>query len=499
MLNMLRTEEQASVARPTAERENGRPRHAIPQLSLPIRLVEPAVVALDCVLIISLSILTGLGYGLIFVKFTPTISPYLAIGTLAFSNFAAILWAKGTYQFHNLANFKRQMYDVPTIWTVVFLSLLGVAFSLKVGEILSRGATFGFFILGLTSLLVWRGILAHLLARALENGAFAERKIIVIGEQSRLLSSEVLPELQHCGYRPVSIFAIKQESFTTDDLPSTLTEAIEGTIKAVRNEMIQDIFLMIPWTHTRWIECVVDSLNVLPIPVHLLADDDIARWLYQRVHRVGSIWTAELKRTPLTTLEQAVKRIMDIIGAGVALIMLSPLMLITAVLIKLDSAGPVLFTQRRIGFNGRAFRIYKFRTMTVLEDGSTIQQATRDDPRVTRVGRLIRRASIDELPQLFNVLWGDMSLVGPRPHAAAHDTEYEQRIAVYAFRYHVKPGITGWAQVNGYRGETQSVDMMARRIECDLWYINNWSIWRDLKIILRTIATELRFWQSQGY
>ncbi len=499
MLDMLRTEEQASVARPTAEKQNGRPRHAIPQLSLPIRFVEPAVLALDCVLIVSLSMLAGFGYGLIFVNFTPTIAPYFAIGILAFSNFAAILWAKGTYQFHHLKNFKRQMYDVPTIWTVVFLSLLGVAFSLKIGEVLSRGATFAFFILGLSSLLFWRGILAHLLAKALDNGTFAERKIVVIGEQNRLLSSEVLLELQHCGYRPVNIFAINQENLTTDDLPPTLMEAVESTIKTVRNDTIQDIFLMIPWTHSRWIECIVDSLNVLPIPVHLLADDDIARWLYQRVHRVGNVWTTELKRPPLTKLEQTVKRIMDIIGAGTGLIMLSPLMLITAILIKLDSAGPIFFTQKRIGFNGRAFRIYKFRTMTVLEDGSTIQQATRDDPRVTRVGRLIRRGSIDELPQLFNVLKGDMSLVGPRPHAAAHDTEYEQRIAAYAFRYHVKPGITGWAQVSGYRGETQTVDIMARRVECDLWYINNWSIWRDLKIILRTIAIELRFWQSHGY
>src|ERR1700691_3325861 len=196
MLNMLRTEEQASVARPAAEVASGGARYAFSQLLLPIRFVEPAVVAIDCLLIVTLSVLTGLGYHLVFLNFAPDIAPYLAIGVLAFSNFAAILWAKGAYQFHNLANFKRQMYDVPTIWTVVFLILLGVAFSLKIGEILSRGATFGFFILGLTSLLVWRGALAHLLAKALENGAFAERKIIVIGESSRLLSSQVLPELQ---------------------------------------------------------------------------------------------------------------------------------------------------------------------------------------------------------------------------------------------------------------------------------------------------------------
>jgi Undecaprenyl-phosphate glucose phosphotransferase len=497
MLNMLRTEEQASVAGPSAAKANGRPQYALPQLSLPIRFVEPAVVAIDCALIITLSILTGLGYHLIFLNFTPDIAPYLAIGVLAFSNFAAILWAKGAYQFNNLTNFKRQMYDVPTIWTVVFLVLLGVAFSLKIGEVLSRGATFGFFILGLTSLLVWRGILAHLLAKALENGAFSERRIVVIGEERRLLSSQILPELQRCGYRPAKVFSISQESDTTPDLPSTLGEAIENTINAVRKDTIQDIFLMIPWARNRWIEFIVDSLSVLPISVHLLPDDDIAWYLHQRVLRVGSIRATELKRTPLTRLEQTLKRTLDIIGASVGLIVLSPLMLSTAISIKLDSTGPVFFKQKRIGFNGRAFRIYKFRTMTVLEDGSTIRQATRDDPRVTRVGRLIRRGSIDELPQLLNVLSGEMSLVGPRPHAAAHDTDYEQRIADYAFRYHVKPGITGWAQVKGYRGETRTDDVMANRVECDLWYINNWSIWLDIKIILKTLFMEI--WQSRGY
>jgi Undecaprenyl-phosphate glucose phosphotransferase len=497
MLNMLRTEEQASVARPAAEVASGGARYALSQLSLPIRFVEPAVVAIDCLLIVTLSVLTGLGYHLVFLNFAPDIAPYFAIGVLAFSNFAAILWAKGAYQFHNLANFKRQMYDVPTIWTVVFLILLGVAFSLKIEEILSRGATFGFFILGLISLLVWRGALAHLLAKALENGAFAERKIIVIGESSRLLSSQVLPELQRCGYHPVNVFAISQDEFAVAGFPQTLMETVERAIKTARNDAIQDIFLMISWAHGPCIDTIVDALNVLPIPIHLLPDEDVARYLYQRVLRVGSVWTAELKRTPLTRLEQTVKRALDILGASAGLLVLSPLMLMTAVAIKLDSTGPALFTQKRIGFNGRAFRICKFRTMTVLEDGPTIQQATRDDPRVTRVGRLIRRGSIDELPQLLNVLSGDMSLVGPRPHAAAHDSEYEQRIAAYAFRYHVKPGITGWAQVNGYRGETRTDEMMAERVERDLWYINNWSIWLDLKIILKTMYVE--FWQSRGY
>jgi undecaprenyl-phosphate galactose phosphotransferase/putative colanic acid biosynthesis UDP-glucose lipid carrier transferase len=153
--------------------------------------------------------------------------------------------------------------------------------------------------------------------------------------------------------------------------------------------------------------------------------------------------------------------------------------------------------QKRNGFNGHAFNIFKFRTMHVHEDGPVIRQATRNDPRITRIGRWLRKSSIDELPQLFNVILGDMSLVGPRPHATSHNSEYEKLIANYAFRHHVKPGLTGWAQVNGYRGETQQIELMERRVEHDIWYINNWSPWLDLRIVLQTTLLALR--QTTAY
>jgi exopolysaccharide biosynthesis polyprenyl glycosylphosphotransferase len=170
-----------------------------------------------------------------------------------------------------------------------------------------------------------------------------------------------------------------------------------------------------------------------------------------------------------------------------------PLLAAAAVAIKFDSPGPIIFRQRRNGFNGKVFVIYKFRSMTVLEDGPAIVQASKGDRRTTRIGKFLRQSSVDELPQLLNVIKGDMSLVGPRPHALAHDDKYGQQIANYAFRHHVKPGITGWAQVNGYRGETRRVEHMAKRIELDLWYINNWSIVLDLKILLRTFFEFLRW------
>jgi exopolysaccharide biosynthesis polyprenyl glycosylphosphotransferase len=212
---------------------------------------------------------------------------------------------------------------------------------------------------------------------------------------------------------------------------------------------------------------------------------------------VGTARTAELKRAPLSVAEQALKRIFDVLAAGLGIILLSPLLLTSVLLIKLDSKGPVLFTQTRNGFNGRSFRIFKFRTMSVFEDGPQIRQATRNDPRVTSVGRWLRRTSIDELPQLFNVLGGSMPLVGPRPHAVAHNTEYERIVANYAFRYHVKPGISGWAQVNGFRGETSTVNLMEKRVELDLWYVSNWSFWLDVRILWKTLI--LAPWQASAY
>jgi exopolysaccharide biosynthesis polyprenyl glycosylphosphotransferase len=187
-----------------------------------------------------------------------------------------------------------------------------------------------------------------------------------------------------------------------------------------------------------------------------------------------------------TAFQRAGKRALDVLGSIIAIACLWPLFFIVAIAVALDSPGPIIFRQRRSGLNGREFVIFKFRTMTVLEDGPDIRQACRNDRRVTRVGKILRRASLDELPQLFNVLKGDMSLVGPRPHALAHDHKYRIYIADYGDRYHVKPGLTGWAQVNGLRGETESIKQMAARVKFDLWYVRNWSLGLDLHILFRT-------------
>jgi len=186
------------------------------------------------------------------------------------------------------------------------------------------------------------------------------------------------------------------------------------------------------------------------------------------------------------------KHAIDLIVSTCALLVCLPLFLAVAIMIKLDSPGPVFFRQTRRGLHGRPFKILKFRTMVVLEDGAVVQQARRGDCRVTRVGRWLRSSSIDELPQLVNVLRGEMSLVGPRPHALAHDDYYSQLISDYNSRQQVKPGITGWAQVNGARGETPELGQMKRRIELDLWYVRHRTVMLDLKIIMSTAVQILR-------
>jgi len=204
-----------------------------------------------------------------------------------------------------------------------------------------------------------------------------------------------------------------------------------------------------------------------------------------------------LVQRPLSSSEVLAKRAVDLVLASVALVALSPLLAAVALAIKLDSRGPVFFLQRRYGFNQEAFRIFKFRSMTTLEDGRAVHQVRSGDRRVTRVGRFLRRTNIDELPQLLNVLKGDMSLVGPRPHALAHDQAFKRDIALYARRHNVRPGITGWAQVNGWRGETDTPEKVLGRVEHDLYYIDNWSLLFDFNILVRTLLSRKAYRNAQ--
>jgi undecaprenyl-phosphate galactose phosphotransferase/putative colanic acid biosynthesis UDP-glucose lipid carrier transferase len=459
---------------------------------LAFNLVEPAVILGDFFVIFIACLIGGIGYQWIELNTIGTAQQFLAEGALLFINVTALLSAQHNYRATNLANITRQIRYVTITWWLICVVMLGVAFALKIGSNLSRGSTLSFFVIGWIGLVAFRIAVARGLHRALESGTFAERRVILITEKGGAQSSRVLDDIRKCGYLPIETIEISQSEISATGVTTTLQEKITKIISICHRETIDNLFILVKWNRPQLIESLVRLLRVIPIPVNLLPDENVSRLLASPAVNVGTAWTIELQRAPLSNVEQTLKRAFDVIGASIAILLLSPLMLMTAVFIKLDSKGPILFVQRRNGFNHNTFRILKFRTMNVLEDGNTIVQATRNDSRVTSLGRWLRLTSIDELPQLFNVIFGDMSLVGPRPHALAHDNEYEKLVANYAYRHHMKPGITGWAQVNGYRGETRTTDLMARRVEFDLWYVNHWSLWLDLKILLKTLAIAYR-------
>jgi Undecaprenyl-phosphate glucose phosphotransferase len=272
-------------------------------------------------------------------------------------------------------------------------------------------------------------------------------------------------------------------------------QVLEKIVTAARRLRISEVHLAIDWTAWSNMKWIIAELRALPLPVRLIADATAREVLQCPQHKLGGVVSFELQRAPLSPAELAAKRAFDIAAATLCLLAMAPLLLAVSLAVWIESPGPILFRQTRGGFNGRAFQILKFRTMRVQEDGPTITQATSCDCRVTGIGRWLRRFSVDELPQLVNVLRGDMSLVGPRPHALVHDVQYSSLISSYPYRHHVKPGITGWAQVSGFRGETPTIDLMKRRVELDLWYITNWSFWLDLRILFRTA---LEIWRGRN-
>jgi Undecaprenyl-phosphate glucose phosphotransferase len=475
--------------------------HEIPRRSwtrlLRPQSVEHTVLVVDYVFIVAASALFSFVYQWFSAADFSHQQAFFSIGIIVAANFTAIMAARRNYRLKNLTLLGRQTRDTIITWCGVSGTLTVVAFTLKISNEFSRGAALLFFAGGLLILLSWRYLVATQISLALANGSFARKKIIVIAERDLDASSRPFTELRRYGYHPIKTCEITQDEITAPGINGSLRAKLAEVILAARQERIEDIYLLVGWHHRRAIDGILSALAVLPISVHLIPDESAARFLSHPISNIGSTWTTELQRAPMTRAELVAKRIFDVILATAGIIALLPLMLATALLIKLDSRGPVLFLQKRNGFNGRAFSIFKFRTMHVIEDGPVVQQAKRNDPRVTRLGRWLRRTSIDELPQLFNVILDDMSLVGPRPHATSHNSEYEKLIANYAFRHHVKPGLTGWAQINGARGETCNIEQMERRVEYDLWYINNWSPWLDLKIVLQTVVTALR--QTSAY
>ena len=260
----------------------------------------------------------------------------------------------------------------------------------------------------------------------------------------------------------------------------------------VRKNNIQMIFVSLPMATQPRICKLLDDLHDTTASIYFLPDVYIFDMMQARFDNVGGVPVVAICESPLSGVDTVVKNFSDIVLASLILILISPILLGIILAIKLTSPGPAIFRQRRYGLNGESFIVYKFRSMTVCEDGANIVQAQKNDQRTTKVGAFLRRTSLDELPQFINVLQGRMSIVGPRPHAVAHNEMYRKLIKGYMLRHKVKPGITGWAQVNGCRGETEELDKMKARIEFDLDYLQNWSIWLDLWIIMRTVWVVVR-------
>ena len=260
----------------------------------------------------------------------------------------------------------------------------------------------------------------------------------------------------------------------------------------VKEHRVDIIYVSLPMASQPRILQLLDELRDTTASIYFVPDIFVTDLIQGRMDTVGGLPVVAVCESPFTGFSGVVKRASDIVLASIILVLAAPLMLAVAVAVKMSSAGPVIFRQRRYGLDGREIVVYKFRSMRVTEDGQTIIQARQGDPRLTRVGAFLRRTSLDELPQFFNVLQGRMSIVGPRPHAVAHNETYRKLIKGYMVRHKVKPGITGWAQVNGYRGETETLDKMKARIDFDLDYLRNWSLRLDLYIIARTFWVVLK-------
>ncbi len=276
---------------------------------------------------------------------------------------------------------------------------------------------------------------------------------------------------------------IKIDSYEDVPYGGTLSELVEDA----RSGKIDRIYIAMSMKDETRLRDIISQLTDTTCSVLLIPDVFTFNILQSRTEEINGVPVVPLFDTPLNGINMVFKRIEDVVVSSIILLLISPVLCTIAVIVKVTSPGPVIFRQIRYGMDGKPIRVWKFRSMTVMENDTKVIQATKNDVRVTKVGKFLRRTSLDELPQFFNVLFGQMSVVGPRPHAVSHNEQYRSLIQGYMLRHKVKPGITGLAQINGWRGETDTLEKMEKRIEYDLMYIRSWSVWLDLKIIFLTV------------
>ena len=384
-------------------------------------------------------------------------------------------------------------FSVIVRWMVIVAILLGVGFVTKYSEDFSRRVVLTWVIVT-PALLVTVALYLHEMMRRLLNDPKHTRGVAFVGctDVSMMMADRITQSSRSLG--------MTVHGFFDDRSPDRLGHcgsmrrlgAMSEIFTAVQRKQIDAIFVALPMRQVQRVMDLVQELRNTTVSIYYLPDLSALDLLQARMGEMLGMPVVSMCETPFYGYGGLVKRMTDVAFAVGILAMTAPLMVLISLAIKLTSPGPVLFKQRRYGLDGREILVYKFRTMTVLEDGVQVHQATRTDSRVTRLGRFLRRYSLDELPQLFNVLSGTMSLVGPRPHAVAHNEEYRQLIKGYMVRHKAPPGITGLAQINGCRGETARVEDMQARVNYDLEYLRRWSPLLDLKIIALTAVRVLK-------
>jgi len=395
----------------------------------------------------------------------------------------------GLYQPWRGVPLGRQLVRVWAAWLPVVAILLGAAFVAKTTEEFSRMASGGWLVAAPLLISGWRSLVHYILRAARSRGRNLRTGAICGVTDIGLELARRMQEQPHLGMRLVGFFddrtpeRLERVSMSHGGLVGTFADLVE----AARNSEIDLVYIALPLKAEPQINKLLRELADTTASVYIVPDFFVFDLLHGRWSQLGDLPVVSIFETPFYGIDGWVKRLEDVVLGSFFLFCASPLMTLIAIAIKLDSKGPVFFKQRRYGLEGEVIEVLKFRSMTVAEDGDEVKQAKKDDKRVTRVGKLLRRTSLDEIPQLIHVVTGTMSLVGPRPHAVAHNELYRKKISGYMLRHKVKPGLTGWAQVNGWRGETDELWKMERRIEHDLEYIRRWGLLFDLRIVFMTV------------
>ena len=411
----------------------------------------------------------------------------IGLGVLLTANY---LHLAGLYSFAGLHRFVVQFGTLTASWAAVIATLLLIAYFGKVSGSFSRVWTTGWFASAFIGLVFVRGLTTLLLDRMGRTGRFRFNVVVVGGGEFGQRLVRHLDQQRDHGIHVLGVF---------DDRRTRIPDAIEGhpvigtldgLLAFLRGHRVDQVIIALPWSAEERIAGIVEELRSVPVDVTLCPGEAAFELPNMGFSSVGGVPMLTVTKPPISGWDRVVKGTEDMILASLILLATWPVLLLIALAVRMSGPGPILYRQRRFGFNNNEFTLFKFRTMRWRPDEDDAdRQAQRNDPRVTTIGRLLRRTSLDELPQLFNVLRGEMSLVGPRPHTVAHNRHYAAMIDKYLARHKVKPGITGWAQVNGLRGEIRVPEMMRRRVQHDLYYIENWSLIFDFKIMLLTLFT----------